>query len=127
MGITANFGGSSGNADYGSLGTYKYVQGDTSPQMMLTLTDKETGFPIDLTTAQVQLHLRPVGGNVFLTRSLHIDGTTSVNGEALVHWETGDLDVDPGTYEAEIEILYSATLRETLFDVITLQIRADFA
>lgn len=130
MGITANFGSSSstsGAVTYGTLGTYKYVQGDTGPQMRLTLTDQETGFPSDLTGAQVSLHLRPTGGSVFLTRALVINNGTATNGEAIVVWQEGDLDVTPGTYEAEIEIVHASLVRETLFDILVLQIRADFA
>jgi hypothetical protein len=130
MGITANFGQSttsSGAVAYGTLGTYKYVQGDTGPQMRFTFTDEDTGSLTNLTGAQVLLHLRPVGGAVVLTRGLFINPETATNGEAIVAWQEGDLDVTPGTYEAEIEVILSSGRRETLFDVVVLRIRADFA
>jgi len=130
MGITANFGsstGTGGDVAYGTLGTYKYVQGDTGPQMRFTFTDEDTGLLTDLTGAQVFLHLRPTGGSVVLTRELFINPETATNGEAIVAWQEGDLDVTPGTYEAEIEVIHSSGLRETLFDIVVLRIRADFA
>jgi hypothetical protein len=131
MGITANFGASanaasSGSVAYSTLGTYKYVQGDTGPQMRITFTDEDTGLPTNLTSAQVSLHLRPVGGSVFLTRELYINPETVATGVAIVVWQDGDLEVDPGTYEAEIEVIHGSGVRETLFDILVLQIRADF-
>jgi len=130
MGITANFGSSTrtsnGDVAYGTLGTYKYVQGDTGPQMRFTFTDEDTGLLTDLTGALVTLRLRPTGGSVILTRELFINPETATNGEAIVIWQEGDLNVTPGTYEAEIEVIHSSGLRETLFDVVVLWIRADF-
>ena len=130
MGITANFGSltsTGGDVAYGTLGTYKYVQGDTGPQMRFTFTDEDTELLTDLTDAQVFLRLRPTGGSVVLTRELYINPETATNGEAIVAWQEGDLDVTPGTYEAEIEVVHSSGLRETLFDVVIIWIRADFA
>jgi hypothetical protein len=130
MGITANFGTSTttnGDVAYGTLGTYKYVQGDTGPQIRFTFTDEDTGLLTNLTGAQVVLHLRPTGGSVILTRELFINPETASNGEAIVAWQEGDLNVTPGTYEAEIGIVLSSGQKETLFDVIVLRIRADFA
>ena len=129
MGITANFGSSTstgGDVAYGTLGTYKYVQGDTGPQMRFTFTDEDTGLLTDLTGALVTLRLRPTGGSVVLTRELFINPETAANGEAIVIWQEGDLNVTPGTYEAEIEVLLASGVRETLFDVVVLRIRADF-
>lgn len=130
MGITANFGSAStgtGDVAYGNLGTYKYVQGDTGPQMRLTFTEDDTGLPANLSDSQVYLHLRPQGGAVVLTRELHVNPETATTGEAIVAWQEGDLDVEPGIYEAEIEVVRNSGTRETLFDVLVLQIRADFA
>jgi hypothetical protein len=129
MGITANFGSSTstgGDVAYGTLGTYKYVQGDTGPQMRFTFTDEDTGLLTDLTGALVTLRLRPTGGSVVLTRELFVNPETATNGEAIVIWQEGDLNVTPGTYEAEIEVLLASGVRETLFDVVVLRIRADF-
>jgi len=129
MGITANFGLSAstgGDVAYGTLGKYKYVQGDTGPQIRFTFSSQDTGALTDLSGGQVLLHLRPVGGSVILTRALVVS-TPATNGVAIVAWEPGDLDVEEGTYEAEIEVILSNGVRETLFDILVLQIRADFA
>jgi len=130
MGLTANFGSSTSTSDgevaYGTLGTYKYVQGDTGPQMRFTFTDEDTGLLTDLTGAVVTLRLRPTGGSTVLTRELFVNSGAATNGEATVIWQEGDLDITPGTYEAEIEVILSSGLRVTLFDVVVLRIRADF-
>tara|TARA_B110000211_G_scaffold118097_1_gene136763 strand:+ start:71 stop:463 length:393 start_codon:yes stop_codon:yes gene_type:complete len=130
MGITTNFdlsASTGSDISYGTLAAYKYVRGDTGPRMQISLNDQLTGFPRDITGAQALLHLRPVGGRVILTRELYINEDTALNGEAIVIWEEGDLDVAPGNYECEIEVIFPGGLRETLFDIIILQIRADFA
>ena len=36
--------------------SFKYVQGDTGPQIKLTLTEDDTGALTDLTAATVTLH-----------------------------------------------------------------------
>ena len=130
MGLTANFGSSTSTSDgevaYGTLGTYKYVQGDTGPQMRFTFTDEDTGLLTDLTGATVTLRLRPTGGSTVLTRELFVSPGTATNGEAIVIWQEGDLDITPGTYEAEIEVILGSGLRVTLFDVVVLRVRADF-
>ena len=42
--------------------SFKYVQGDTGPQIKLTLTQSDTGTPTDLTLrATVTLHFRAAG------------------------------------------------------------------
>ena len=40
---------------------FKYVQGDTGPQIQVTLTEEDTGNPVDLTGASVTLHFRAAG------------------------------------------------------------------
>jgi hypothetical protein len=94
--------------------------------MRFTFTDEDTGLLTDLTGALVTLRLRPTGGSVVLTRELFVNPETATNGEAIVIWQEGDLNVTPGTYEAEIEVLLASGVRETLFDVVVLRIRADF-
>lgn len=103
----------------------KLVQSDTLPQLKLTLTDDITNLPINLTGATVNLHVRASGSSVLaFTRPATI--TDAVNGIAVVQWQVGDLDRAPGTYEAEVEIIIGVG-RETIYDLITLQIREDIA
>jgi hypothetical protein len=44
----------------------KLVQGDTGPQLRLTLTDEDTGTATDLTGATVTLHFRAAGSTTVI-------------------------------------------------------------
>jgi len=108
--------------------SFNYVQGDTGPQIQVTLVDEETNTATNLTGATVTLHFRAVGETtVLFSRALYINPDTATTGVAIVQWQTSDLDRDAGTYEGEIEIVKASWLRETLFDTLRFRIREDFA
>ena len=108
--------------------SFNYVQGDTGPQIQVTLVDEETNTATNLTGATVTLHFRAVGEtSVLFSRALYINPDTATTGVAIVQWQTSDLDRDAGTYEGEIEIVKASGLRETLFDTLRFRIREDFA
>jgi hypothetical protein len=103
---------------------YKFVSGDTSPQIAITLT-REDGTALDLSDATVYLHIRAKGAPaVTLTKTATI--TNPTEGETVIAWATGDLDLAAGAYEAEVEIV-TDTYRETVFDTLAIQIRDDIA
>lgn len=105
----------------------KLVQGDTGPQIQLTLTDDTTGAVIDLSGATVTLHFRALGGDTALfSRPCYIQ--SAAEGKAVIIWEEGDLAVDAGEYEGEVEIYWSATnVRQTIYDLLKFKVRADVA
>lgn len=106
----------------------KLVQGDTSPQIRLTLTDESSGDPIDLTGATVTLHFRAVGSTtVLFSREALVNPETADTGVCVIEWQSGDLNVDFGDYEGEVEIVLADGRRETLFDLLKFKIREDFA
>jgi uncharacterized protein YegP (UPF0339 family) len=108
--------------------TFKYVQGDTGPQIKVALTEEDTGDPVDLTAGTVTLHFRAAGEDeVLFSRELYVNPDTAENGVAILQWETNDLNQDAGAYEGEIEVVRSSGLRETLFDKLKFKIREDFA
>jgi hypothetical protein len=103
---------------------YKFVRGDTSPQISVTLT-RESGEAVDLTGATVYLHIRAKGApEVTLTKSGSINDPE--NGGFVVVWAEGDLDLAAGAYDAEIEVV-TDTYRETVYDLLAIQIRDDIA
>jgi len=107
---------------------FNYVQGDTGPQIKLTFTDGDTDALMDLTGATVTLHFRAIGSSsVLFSRDLYINPDEADQGEAIIQWNTDDLNVDAGTYEGEIEVVRASGLRETLFDKLKFRIREDFA
>lgn len=108
------------------MATYKYVQGDTRPQLQISLSNETTSTPIDLTGATVKLHFRAAGeDSVLFSRDFTV--TDATNGVAVLQWQTGDLEVDAGAYQGEVEIVTSTGQRETLFDILKFKIREDFA
>jgi hypothetical protein len=107
---------------------FKYVQGDTGPQIRVTLTNEDDNAPVDLTSATVTLHFREAGAeSVLFSRAFFINPDTASNGVAVLQWATDDLEVAAGTYEGEIEVVRSSGVRETLFDKLKFKIREDFA
>ena len=107
---------------------FKYVQGDTGPQIRVTLTNEDDAEPVDLAGATVTLHFREAGAeSVLFSRQFFINPDTAAEGVAVLEWQTGDLEVDAGTYEGEIEVVRSSGIRETLYDKLKFKIREDFA
>lgn len=103
---------------------YKFVSGDTSPQISVTLT-RESGDVVDLTGATVYLHIRAKGApTVALTKTASV--TNPTDGVFAVVWVEGDLDLAAGAYDAEIEVV-TDTYRETVYDLLAIQIRDDIA
>jgi hypothetical protein len=107
---------------------FKYVQGDTGPQIRVTLTNDDDGAAVNLTDATVTLHFREAGAeSVLFSRNFFINPDTASTGVAVLQWAIGDLDVAAGTYEGEIEVVRDSGLRETLYDKLKFKVREDFA
>jgi hypothetical protein len=108
--------------------SFKYVRGDTGPQIKVTLTEEDTGSPVDLTGATVTLHFRAAGeDSVLFSREFWYNVEEPTTGVAVLQWAENDLNVEPGTYEGEIEVVKGTGLRETLYDKLKFRIRDDFA
>jgi hypothetical protein len=107
--------------------TFKYVQGDTGPQLKVVLTNESDNTAIDLTGATVTLHFRQAGeATLLFSRVFTIDSNTAANGEAVLQWATGDLDREAGAYEGEIEVVRASGVRETIYDKLKFKLREDF-
>lgn len=106
----------------------KLVRNDTAPQIRLTITDQDTGAAVDLSNGTVKLHFRKVGDSaVLFSKNLFINPETASTGVAVVAWDVGDLDVDAGDYEGEIEVVRSNGMRETIYDLLKFKIREELA
>ena len=106
----------------------KLVQGDTGPQLRLTMTDEETGLATDLTGATVTLHFRALGGTTTLfSRNAFINPDTASTGVCYIEWQAGDLDVPAGDYEGEIQVTRRTGVIETVYDIIKFKVRGEFA
>lgn len=104
----------------------KLVQGDTRPQIKVTLTDDTTGLPVDITGATIVMKFRAVGQTVVLD-TLHgiiLDGP---NGVVVFPWGATSLDVDAGDYEGEVEVTYAAGQGvQTVYDPLKFKVREEF-
>ena len=113
-----------------TIATFNYVQGDTGPQLKLTLTDEDTSTATDLTGATVKMHFKASGATTVLySKTLFVNqgaGQPEL-GIALVNWATGELDYDAGTYYGEIEVTKASGQIETIYDTIRFNLREDFA
>ena len=104
----------------------KLVQGDTRPQMKVTLTDENTGEAIDITNATCLMKFRAVGAEV-LTDTLNGIVLDGVAGIAVFPWNSTTLDCDPGDYEGEIEVTFPAGAgRQTVYDLLKFKVRGEF-
>ena len=108
--------------------SFNYVQGDTGPQIKVTLVDEDTNQATDLTGATATLHFRGAGeSTVLFSRELFIAADTAATGVAILQWQTNDLNQEAGTYEGELEVVRVNGLRETLYETLRFRIREDFA
>lgn len=106
----------------------RLVRNDTAPQIRLTITDQETGDVVDLSNGTVKLHFRRLGATeVLFSKDLFINPDTANTGVAIVAWDVGDLDVEAGDYEGEIEVIRSNGMRETIYDLLKFKVREEFA
>lgn len=105
----------------------KLVQGDTRPTLICTLTDENTGDPINITGATVLLKFRRVGATA-LTATITGSVTNGAGGVVAFFW-TDDptaLDGPPGEYEGEIEITFSDGSIQTVYDLLKFKLRSEF-
>jgi hypothetical protein len=93
---------------------------------MLSLTDENTGLAIDLSASTTIVHIkfRAAGGGALLS-TIPCAKTDAVNGQVSFNFTGGVLDVEPGMYEGEIEILFG-TEAQTVYDVLKFRVREEF-
>tara|TARA_B100000424_G_C22933656_1_gene496716 strand:+ start:201 stop:575 length:375 start_codon:yes stop_codon:yes gene_type:complete len=114
------------------------VVGDTLPELVVTLKDKNTAAtgkvldaddsstwaPINLTGATVRLRLREIGKTTITdTRTMTITGAT--NGECSTNFTASSFPT-AGTYEGEIEMTFSTGGIQTVFELVKFKVRDDF-
>lgn len=102
----------------------KLVQGDTLPNITITLTDPVTGATIDLSDAQttVVVYFRAVGGTTVLATipCTKVDG--GLHGQVRFNFSTGVLNVEPGAYEGEVEIDFDGQI-QTVYELLKFTVR----
>lgn len=103
------------------------VQGDTAPPLNVTLTDTNTGSAINITGATVRLKFRALGSET-LTATLVGSVTDGAAGKVSFFWSDDPtaLAGDAGDYEAEIEVTYSDSTVQTVYDLLKFKLRQEF-
>lgn len=109
------------------MSTIKLVRNDTGPQLRFTITDTLTGAPINLTGATVTLHFRRVNTDTVLFSRQATVVPPGTDGIAVLAWNVGDLDLDAGEYEGEVETVLASGLRETIYNTLQFVLREEFA
>jgi hypothetical protein len=104
----------------------RLVQGDSKPDILLSLTDENTGLPLDLSaaTTTVRVKFRAAGSETLLS-TITCSKTDAVNGKVSFNFAGGVLTVPAGMYEGEIEILFD-TQAQTVYDVLKFRVRGQF-
>ena len=107
---------------------FKLVQGDTAPQIKVTLTREDTGLVEDLTGATVSLHFKKKGtSTVLFTITGQNTPQEEVAGVAYFVFSSGQLNLDAGNYVGEVEVVFQTGVRETVYEIIDFVLREDFA
>mgnify|MGYP006285657137 CR=1 FL=1 len=105
----------------------KLVKDDNLPEVTLTLTDTNTGSPIDLSasTTSVNVYFRAVGSTTVLSTLACSKVSGGADGVVKFYFPGSALNVASGPYEGEIEINFNG-LKQTVYDVLKFKVREDF-
>jgi len=104
------------------------VQGDTGPQIKVVLTRQDTGLAEDITDATVNLYFRKkFTETVLFTLTGQSTPDEASAGTAVFVFSNGQLDIAPGDYEGEVEVVFDTGTRETVYEILQFPLRKDFA
>lgn len=105
----------------------RLVSGDERPVIVLTLTDDTTGAPIDLSAVSttVSLKFRKAGTTTLLSTINCTKLSGGVGGQVQFYFGSGELDVDPGMYEGEVQINFAGDI-QTVFETLRFTVRDNF-
>lgn len=106
----------------------KLVQGDNLPFITLTLTNTETGEPLDLSDAgtSVKVYFRAAGSSTILSTLSCTKVSGGATGQVRFNFPTGTLNVEPGAYEGEVEIDFGGS-KQTVYEILKFAVRPQFA
>lgn len=105
----------------------RLVKGDERPVIVLTLTDDNTGSPIDLSlgTTIVTIKFRESGTTTLLSTIATSKLSGGTTGQVQFNFTGGVLNVDPGMYEGEIVINFNGEV-QTVYDTLRFTVRENF-
>lgn len=104
----------------------RLVQGDSKPEIILTLTDENTGLAVDLSAPSTTVAIKfKAAGSTTLLSTISCTKVDAPAGKVSFNFSGGVLDVDAGMYEGEIEIDYDGET-QTVYDVLKFRVRQQF-
>lgn len=105
----------------------KLVQGDTRPALVCNITDDTTGLAVNISGATVVMKFRATGSTT-LQASVPGTITDGPNGQVTFYPASAPemLQGEAGDYEGEIEITFSDSQIQTVYDVLKFRLREDF-
>lgn len=110
------------------MSTIYLVQGDTGPQIFITVTEEGTGRVIDVSGGSAALKVRKKGTETLAFTISAIDiGDNLENGKLYFLLTGGQLEtIAAGNYEGEIELTLGSGVVETVYERVDIVIREDF-
>lgn len=104
------------------------VKNDNGTQVECIITRDNTGDPVDLTGATARLKFRKKRTTTILFTLTNItDEQVDLEaGQAVFVFSAGNLDLDAGFYEGEVEVTFPDLDIETVYEIINFQVRDDF-
>lgn len=104
-----------------------FVQADTNTMLKVELSRLNSGSAVDLTLASaVNLYVkRRLYDAVLFTVSGQINDPTG--GEVIFVFDEGQLDIASGEYTGEVEVIFLNGNRETVYEIVDIIIREDYA
>lgn len=108
------------------MSTINLVQGDTAPQIKVAVTREGQTSPVNLNGCTAVLRFRKKNTKTVLFTLSHVSGTDQlVQGDLFFVFSAGQLDLDAGFYEGEVEIILDG-VRETIYELLDFYLREDF-
>jgi hypothetical protein len=104
------------------------VKDDNGSQLECRITREDTDAAVDLTGATARLKFRKKRTTtiLFTLTNITIAPVDLPNGQALFQFSGANLDLAAGLYEGEVEVTFSNSNIETIYEIIDFQVRDDF-
>jgi len=110
------------------VSTIYLVQGDTGPQIYISVTREDTGDAIDVSGGSARLKVRKKGSTALeFTLTAADIGSNLEEGNLYFSLDGGQLaTIASGNYEGEVELTFSDGVIETVYEPVNIVIREDF-
>lgn len=104
------------------------VKDDNGSQLECRITRNDTNTAVDLTgaTALLKFRKRRTTTVLFTLTNIQIAPVDLPAGQALFQFSAANLDLAAGLYEGEVQITFSNSNVETVYEIINFQVRDDF-